>query len=135
MADNIIKLRIESEANTKGFDETSRKLREQEREVGKVTDANKKLADSNKKVAESARGLGEAFKIGLGFAGGNAIINSLQAIPAAFKQAVTDGLHFNAVLESSKLGIAAVIKPLSCSRERHSSPQHLSRNSSWACRA
>ncbi len=55
-------------------------------------------------------GFADAFRIGAGVEIVNRLSSALSQIPAQISAAISDGVRFNATLETSRLGVAAIIK-------------------------
>lgn len=92
MPDNLIKFRISADAD-------SRQIKEMESEFGKCT--------------EAARGLIDALKAGAAIDVGGKIVNSIVRIPKILKDAIAEGVRFNAELETTRLTIAGMVKQFS----------------------
>jgi hypothetical protein len=99
MSDTGVTIRIKSDADTRGFVEAQAKIAALE---GKT----KELTTALDKAGKASSSIGQGFGIGIG----GQVLTSIQQIPAALSAAVMEGVRFNATLESSKLGIAAVLK-------------------------
>lgn len=63
-----------------------------------------------KETSVAGQALFAGFAAGVGIGAFQAVTNALSQIPRVFANAVSEGVNFNATLESSKLGIAAIIK-------------------------
>lgn len=99
MPDNYVRIKIAADADTRAFLEAQRRIAELS---GKATELTKALEGMHKASSGVSQGLG------LGF--GQQVFQSLAQIPGYLEGAVQEGIRFNATLESSRLGIAAVMK-------------------------
>lgn len=88
MSGDNVRIKIGSEADTAGFDKTT------------------KAMDGLKAAGIAVTGV--LAGIGLSLAGG--AIDRLADIPRIFTEAITEGVKFNATLESARLGVAAIYK-------------------------
>jgi hypothetical protein len=84
-----------------GFDESGAR---------KADEALANLEKRSKRVDDAGRKISEGFKLGLGLNLQGQVMNGLAQIPRMFGEALKTGVQFNAELESSRIGIAAIFK-------------------------
>lgn len=84
---DTVKIRIQSEADPRGFDQTEQKL---------------------KGVTKQINELGTAIKQGLGIGIGDRVLNTIGQIPAAFQAAIAKGVEFNVKMHDAESAIANV---------------------------
>jgi hypothetical protein len=97
MADkNFIKVRIGTEADTRGVEAMEKRIVELEAQV--------------QRLGKSSASLKQGFLQGIGQDVYGDLKTTLAAIPTMLRQAVVEGLNFNATVESARLGVAAIFK-------------------------
>jgi len=85
---DAIKIKIGSEADTGGFD---------------------KMAAAEKRATDAAHDFVDAIKQGVGIDIGGRLVESVAAIPAMFKEAISKGVEFNFQMNNAEVGIANVL--------------------------
>ncbi len=94
MSDTGLTIKIGSTADTKGFDQAT---------------------DSLHRSTEAAREFVDTLKLGVGIDLGGKLVESIREIPALLREAVAEGVKFNALMQSSQIAIAGGFKSMDAS--------------------
>lgn len=94
MADTGLTIKIGSKADTKGFEQAT---------------------DSLHRSTEAAHEFVNALKLGVGIDLGGKLVESIREIPHLLREAVAEGVKFNALLQTSQIAMAGAFKSVDSS--------------------
>lgn len=94
MADTGLTIKIGSTADTRGFDQATEGLH---------------------RSTEAARGFVDTLKLGVGIDLGGKLVESIREIPNLLREAVAEGVKFNAMMQTTQIAIAGAMKSVDSS--------------------